>query len=201
MILKTFSDIITSLLPFWEDARFWVIARPLSGFAETFSQYIAEVQPGGGSDRPETDPAAQAVIFVVEGAMTLTLDGTAHEMETGGYAYLPPGSDWTIRNTGSAPVRFHWVRKAYQALDGLDAPEAFITNERDHDPIPMPDTNNAWATTRFVEPSDLRHDMHVNIVTFQPGDPLRRNPCDGAWALCAGGGLSAESGLGRGRGR
>jgi (S)-ureidoglycine aminohydrolase len=35
--------------------RAWVIARPLSGFAETFSQYIMEVQPGGGSDRPEQD--------------------------------------------------------------------------------------------------------------------------------------------------
>ncbi len=32
----TFSDIVTSFLPFWEKTRLWVIARPLSGFAETF---------------------------------------------------------------------------------------------------------------------------------------------------------------------
>jgi len=38
-------DIVTSLLPFWEKSRAWVIARPLSGFAETFSQYIMEVSP------------------------------------------------------------------------------------------------------------------------------------------------------------
>jgi len=25
------------------------------------------------------------------------------------------------------------------------------------------------ATTRFVDPADLRHDMHVNIVTFERG--------------------------------
>ena len=43
----TMSDIVASLLPFWDKARFWVLSRPLSGFAETFSQYIAEVQPGG----------------------------------------------------------------------------------------------------------------------------------------------------------
>ena len=42
------TDIVTSMLPFWEKSRFWVIARPLSGFAETFSQYIGEVAPGGG---------------------------------------------------------------------------------------------------------------------------------------------------------
>ena len=26
-----------------------------------------------------------------------------------------------------------------------------------------------WGTTRFVDPTDVRYDMHVNIVTFQPG--------------------------------
>jgi (S)-ureidoglycine aminohydrolase len=33
----------------------------------------------------------------------------------------------------------------------------------------MPETDGAWATTRFIDPDDLRHDMHVNIVTFAPG--------------------------------
>ena len=42
-------DIVASFLPFWENSRAWIIARPLSGFAETFSQYIVEVAPGGGS--------------------------------------------------------------------------------------------------------------------------------------------------------
>ena len=43
----TMRDIVTSYLPFWDNTRLWVIARPLSGFAETFSQYIVEVSPGG----------------------------------------------------------------------------------------------------------------------------------------------------------
>ncbi|MED5501357.1 MAG: (S)-ureidoglycine aminohydrolase, partial [Pseudomonadota bacterium] len=33
------SDIVTSFLPHWEKTRLWVLSRPLSGFAETFSQY------------------------------------------------------------------------------------------------------------------------------------------------------------------
>ncbi|GAW35767.1 hypothetical protein RA2_02834 [Roseovarius sp. A-2] len=165
----TFSDIVTSLLPFWDKARFWVIARPLSGFAETFSQYIAEVQPGGGSDRPETEPGTEAVLFVVEGALHLTIEGKAHDMAEGGYAYIPPGAAWTLRNHGDTAVRFHWLRKRYQWVDGLDAPEPLILNERDIAPTPMPDTNGVWATTRFVDPEDLRHDMHVTIVTLQPG--------------------------------
>ena len=71
-------DIVTSNLPFWEGTRLWVLARPLSGFAETFSQYIMEVQPQGGSDKPEPDSQAEGVLFIVEGELTLTLAGEHH---------------------------------------------------------------------------------------------------------------------------
>ncbi len=162
-------DIVTSFLPLWEKTRLWVIARPLSGFAETFSQYIMEVAPGGGSNTPEPDRSAEGVIFVVEGEITLSIAQATHILRAGGYAYLPAGSVWTLHNRGAGLAKFHWIRKAYEAVDGLDAPEAFVTNETLIDPIAMPDTGGAWATTRFVDPHDLRHDMHVNIVTFEPG--------------------------------
>ncbi len=162
-------DIVTSYLPFWERTRLWIIARPLSGFAETFSQYIMEVAPGGGSLKPEPDAAAEGVIFVVEGMLVLTMDGTRHDLGPGGYAYLPPGTDWSARNEDAEPVRFHWLRKAFEAVAGLEHPPAFVTNENKIAPITMPGTDGKWATTRFVDPADLRYDMHVNIVTFQPG--------------------------------
>lgn len=162
-------DIVTSNLPFWDKTRLWVLSRPLSGFAETFSQYIMEVGPGGGSERPEPDPGAEGVLFVVEGELTLTLSSEQHTMQPGGYAFIPPGSDWQVRNESAAPVRFHWVRKAYEFVEGIDVPKAFVTNENDIEPREMPDTEGRWATTRFVDPEDVRHDMHVNIVTFQPG--------------------------------
>ena len=166
---RTMTDIVTSYLPFWDATRLWVIARPLSGFAETFSQYIVEVGKGGGSERPEADPAAEAVLFVVDGAVRLTIDGAAHTLAPGGYAYLPPGAHWTLRNNRARPARFHWIRKAYQHVEGLDVPDAFVTNEQDIEAIPMPDTEGRWTTTRFVDIADLRHDMHVNIVNFEPG--------------------------------
>ena len=162
-------DIVTSSLPFWRNTRAWVLARPLSGFAETFSQYIMEVGPGGGSDKPEPDAGAEGVLFVVEGELTVTLAGTTHLMRPGGYAYIPPASAWSVKNEGREAVRFHWIRKAYEAVDGLDAPEAFVTSEQDIAPTPMPGTEGKWATTRFVDPEDMRHDMHVTIVTFEPG--------------------------------
>ncbi|MFD7076070.1 bifunctional allantoicase/(S)-ureidoglycine aminohydrolase [Nocardioides sp. NPDC059952] len=168
----TMRDIVTSKLPFWEGTRLWVIARPLSGFAETFSQYIVEVSPGGGSDKPELDPDAEGVLFVVEGALTLSVEGEKHDLTPGGYAFLPPGSTWTLHNTSDQVARFHWIRKAYQRVEGIEVPEAFVTNETDVEGGEMPGTNGAWKTQRFVDPDDVRHDMHVNIVSFEPGGAI-----------------------------
>ena len=163
------SDIVTSYLPFWEKTRLWVLSRPLSGFAETFSQYIMEVAPGGGSERPELDSGAEGALFVVEGELALTIGGNRHVMQAGGFAFIPPAAEWSVRNESGEPVRFHWIRKAYEFVDGIDVPEAFVTHECRHEPVPMPGTEGKWATTRFVDPADIRHDMHVTIVTFEPG--------------------------------
>ena len=165
-------DIVTSLLPFWDKTRAWVIARPLSGFAETFAQYIMEISPGGGSENPEPDPEAEGVIFIVEGELLLTLSGARHMLKPGGYAFIPPGSIWTVKNPSPAPVKFHWVRKAYEKVEGIEVPPAFVTSDGDVQPIAMPGTDGTWATTRFADPLDIRHDMHVNIVTFEPGGTI-----------------------------
>ena len=162
-------DIVTSALPHWKNTRAWILARPLSGFAETFSQYIMEVAESGGSTAPEPDNNAEGVLFIVEGEGTLKLGRTAHQLIAGSYAYLPAGTAWSFENTSKAPVRFHWIRKSYEAAKGIKAPKAFVTHESKAEVVEMPDTNGAWSTTRFVSPDDMAHDMHVNIVNFLPG--------------------------------
>ncbi len=164
-----FSDIVTSALPGWEKTRLWLIARPLSGFAETFSQYVMEVAPGGGSDAPDAEAGAEHWLFFTAGLATLTIGEDATEMEPGSYAYIPPETPWRLLVEGHAPARFHWLRKLYEPAPGLAAPEAFFTNEAELPIHWMPGTAERWGTTRFVEPDDLRHDAHVNIVTFEPG--------------------------------
>jgi (S)-ureidoglycine aminohydrolase len=164
-----FSDIVTSLLPGWQSTRAWIIARPMSGFSESFSHAILEVGAGGGSDIPEPEFGVQSVLFVTRGELWLSLDGDEHELAAGGYAYIPAGCTWQLHNGSTHPVHFHWIRKLYEPAPGIAPPTAFVTNERDILPVAMPDCDNRWATTRFVAPDDLAHDMHVNIVTFQPG--------------------------------
>ncbi|MFN3845028.1 MAG: bifunctional allantoicase/(S)-ureidoglycine aminohydrolase [Paracoccaceae bacterium] len=167
-----FSDIVTSFLPGWIQTRLWLIARPMSGFSETFSQYVMEVAPGGGSDTPDDEDGAEHWLFFTAGLATLTIDGTGYEMDAGGYAYIPAGRRWTLWAEGGAPARFHWLRKIYEPAPGMPAPDPILINERDVPLSIMPDTNGVWGTTRFADPADLRHDAHVNIVTFQPGGTI-----------------------------
>ncbi|WFU14618.1 bifunctional allantoicase/(S)-ureidoglycine aminohydrolase [Bradyrhizobium sp. CB3481] len=160
-------DIVTSYLPHCDRTRDWVLARPLSGFAETFSHYLVEVAPGGGSDMPEPDRDAEGVLFVVGGSWPQTCGSGARI--AAGWICLPP---CRLRMEAlQSPLQsgaFHWIRKLYQPVPGLAVPDVIFANEE-----AMIDADarhgERWATTRFVDPADLRHDMHVNIITFEPG--------------------------------
>ena len=165
-------DIVVSYLPYWDNTRLWVLARPLSGFAETFSHYLMEIAPAGGSDRPELDKEAEGALFVAGGNLILTLADGERELRPGSFAYMPPGCAWSIRNRGSSPAQVHWIRKLYQRVPGLADPEAIVINEDSVEPVAMPGTEGRWATTRFVDPADMRHDMHITIVTFEPGGTI-----------------------------
>ncbi|MBR0704116.1 (S)-ureidoglycine aminohydrolase [Bradyrhizobium diazoefficiens] len=165
-------DIVVSYLPHWHDTRVWVLARPLSGFAETFSHYLMEIAAGGGSDMPEPDDDAEGALFVAGGQLTLKLSEREFELRPGSFAYLPPRCAWSVRNRGEGPAQVHWIRKLYQRVPGLAAPEAIVVNEDTLEPVAMPGTEGRWATTRFVDPADMRHDMHITIVTFEPGGTI-----------------------------
>lgn len=163
------TDIVSSRLPFWNNALFWIMARPIAGFCSTFSHYLAEVEVGGGSSTPETEEGVESVLFVTAGHLSLTVNGEHHALECGGYAYLPPKAVWTIKNDGVSQAGFHWIRKPYEYVKGLDEPEVFVINEKDVEPTVLPNCGDGWSNKKFVEADDLRHDMHVNIVSFEPG--------------------------------
>ena len=162
-------DIVTSALPHWEQTRAWILARPMSGFAETFCQSILEVEPGGGSDYPEPDAQAEGAFFVMSGRIELRLIDRIESLSAGGFAWIAPGASYELRNTGDERAVFHWIRKAYQPVEGITPPQSFATHERAIPSVSMPDTADRWQTKRFIDPQEIAHDMHINIVTFEPG--------------------------------
>ena len=161
-------DIVTSVLPEWTGTRTWILNRPVAGGATTFAQYLLEVAPGGGSRAPEPELDVESFVFVLEGELTVRLLGREHVLTPGGFAYLPPEALWSAANDGDVPAKFSWIRKAYQPLAG-HIPEPVFGNEADLEPVGMPGTDNKWRTTRMIPVDDVAYDMHVNVVTFEPG--------------------------------
>ncbi len=162
-------DIVTSFLPGWNGARVWILARPLTGFAETFAQYAVEIGPGGGSPQGEPDDHAQAAIFVTHGTAQLTMGTEVRDLVPGSFAYIPAGPPWSFWNTGDDPCKFHWIRKPYEKIHGLNPPDFKVVHESEVEAAPMPDCGDLWATQRFADPFDMRYDFHINIVNFMPG--------------------------------
>lgn len=162
------TDIVTSVFPEWAGTRAWVINRPVAGGATTFAQSIVEVAPGGGSDRPEPQAEVESFLFVTRGELTVAIEGRTCVLAPGGYAYVPAGTPWAVRNEADGNAVFAWIRKRYEAIEG-HAPQPVTGNEKDIEPRVMPDTDGKWRTTRMLDPDDLAYDMHVNVVTFEPG--------------------------------
>ena len=166
---NTQRDIVTSFLPGWDRTRAWILARPMTGFAETFAQYAMEVAPGGGSMQPEPDVEAQAALFITHGTARLTLGRANIDLRPGHFVYLPRSAVWSLWNTGDEMLYFQWVRKRYCALPGVQPPEAIVVHESEVRASDMPDCDGKWATQRFFDPLNMAYDFHMNIVTFLPG--------------------------------
>ena len=164
-------DIVTSYFPDWELTRGWILARPLSGHTETFSYYVMDVSKGGGSKNPDRDERIESIIFVVEGNLLLKVNGADYQLKEGSYVFIPPGKKWEIVNLEKSNAKFHWVRKVFEKEVSLSVPEFFVINEKSVLDLEMPNDKD-WKTKRFVDPSDLRHDMHLNIVSFEPGSSI-----------------------------
>ena len=163
-------DIVASKLPGWINTRLWVLARPMSGFTTTFSQYVVEVEADGGTSTSENNGGTEAVLFVTHGHAEIEIGGSGtFALKPGSYAYLGPDSRWALGNSDRDKFVFHWIRKTYQPVPGIDAPSSFVTHVDDIAADHMHPDSNVWTTKRFVCPDDMSHDMHVNIVSFQPG--------------------------------
>lgn len=157
---------VVSRFPHWESTRGWILAKPIDGFSTTFAQYLMEVAEGGGSDTPEPESGVESFLFVLDGTMSLTLDGSSHTLTPGGYAFIPPDAAWSLRNADSGVLKFHWIRKAFENAFG-STPPAIVGNEQTTPRTGGPDSVS-WATC-LIPTDDTSYDMNVNIVTFQPG--------------------------------
>ena len=161
-ILQTPDTFVRIRLPGMERAMAIVHTSPAAG--ARFTEYTAEMESGGTLG----PTSAQRFLFVLNGTVTVTISGTAHALECGGYAFLPQGSDHSVHANHES--RIEVFEKPFIALENHPAPQAVLGNERDVTSQPL--MGDPDLQVRSLLPDSLAYDFAVNTMEYQPGAAL-----------------------------
>jgi (S)-ureidoglycine aminohydrolase len=154
---------VPSTLPSFDGAIAQVLTTPALG--AKFTEHELQVQPGGGTPEP-IDDGLEAFLFVLEGQFSLEVDGKKHKMAEGGFFWLPPDLPYSLKNSGESQTRALWLRRRYEAYEGIDIPDPIIANEKDVEPIP----EDTYYERHLIPYDDeLGFDMAFNLLLFEPG--------------------------------
>jgi uncharacterized cupin superfamily protein len=99
----------------------WVLVRKSLGL-EAFGINIVELPPGGSiPEHNELDRSQEEVFYVIEGAPTITVDGSDVQLGAGAFVRLDPEPLRTVRNDGDETARVLIISapttSGYEAMD------------------------------------------------------------------------------------
>jgi (S)-ureidoglycine aminohydrolase len=156
--LQTPDAFVRAALPGMRAATAIVHAGPATGAG--FTEYTAEVQSGGAL--ASTD--LQRFVYVLEGETELQ----GQRLTKGAYAYLPAGCACEVHALGAA--RLIVIEKPYQTLEGIEAPEVLIGDERGVERQAL--MGDPDLQCQVLLPESPQFDFAVNTMTFRPGATL-----------------------------
>ncbi len=163
--------ILRSRLPYFERTDVRVQTSPAMG--ARFAQIMLTIEPGGGTTSERND-GLEHFFYGLEGEAQLAIDGDSSELVAHGFAYVPAGRGWSLRVEGDSAARLIWIKRPYEAVDGIDLPGVL----RGHRDNVARDRNEGTDTEErdegrywqyLIGNGDLRMDMEVNILGFEPG--------------------------------
>lgn len=163
--LLTPDGIVSAVLPGWRCAAFYTMISPVMG--ARFSQYHVEFGPDGEGSGHTGD--REWVLYVTGGEIGLLADGQGDTLETGGYAYLPPGTSYRLVPPGAGAALLIFEKK-YQPLDGHPSPSLLVGREGGITGIPF--LGDPAAMLQVLLPDHPAFDLAVNIFKYAPGATL-----------------------------
>jgi (S)-ureidoglycine aminohydrolase len=153
-----------SVLPGWQGTRARVLTAPAMGAG--FVQMLLEIDAGGGGGQRLAE-RVEAFFYVLEGRCVVGADGRTHELSTGGFVYLVPGSAFTLCASGN--TRVLWIKKTHVAAEG-HAPREVAGHEQQIAGEAY--QGNPDLLLKKLLPDTPDFDMAMNIFTFQSGTAL-----------------------------
>jgi (S)-ureidoglycine aminohydrolase len=161
-LLHTPDTFVRTILPGMTRATAIVHISPAAGAG--FTQYTAEIEPGGALGAA----SAQRFLYILEGVADLATDNTFHSLVTGNYAYLPQGAAHTL--TAQESTRVVVIEKPYEPLPDTAPPSVYIAHEEKCLSVPLNDDPDLQV--RNLLPGSPAFDFAVNTMTYQPGAAL-----------------------------
>ncbi|MGI4796073.1 MAG: (S)-ureidoglycine aminohydrolase [Janthinobacterium lividum] len=157
--------VLKSRLPGWDGTTAYFLAAPSLGAG--FAQLILALDPGGGTAAPITSDV-QHFLYILSGTAILVLADVQHTLAPGGYAYIPPGTPFSLHNPGTVPARMLTLKKRYEAAPGLSPPPAY-TGQRDDAGMTNHTGFEGRGFLHLTGFGDMRHDFEMNLMFFDPG--------------------------------
>ena len=162
-LLLTPDTFVRTALPGMKKAEAIIHVGPALGAA--FTEYTAEFEEKG--ELGETP--AQRFLYVLEGSVTLEVQGSRHALTRRGYAYLP--QDCPHQFTAKDKSRAVVIEKQFQSVQAVKTPGLLVSNEDAVSSEPLDDDPDLQV--KHLLPEDPCFDFAVNSMTYQPGASLR----------------------------
>jgi (S)-ureidoglycine aminohydrolase len=163
--LRTPAGFVPSCLPGWTNVVPIVQISPAMG-AEFCQMQITFQKNGEGRGNTGQN---EYLAYVLLGKCSLALAGKKTTLSTGGFAFIPPQTDFHFTHP-SVGARLLIFEKKFEALAGYEKPGVVIGQEKAI--AGQPFLGNKDALLQVLLPDNPSFDMAVNIFTYQPGATL-----------------------------
>jgi (S)-ureidoglycine aminohydrolase len=133
-----------------------------------FGQYVVEIEPGGGT-RTALAPGFEHFVYVLAGSAVTMVESALEPLASGGFAYVPDGQPFVLRNESAEPGSVLWIKRRYEPVDGLERPLAYSGDRHE---VPEVEIAPGFLRRELGPADDPRHDFAVSILRFAPSAGL-----------------------------
>lgn len=155
---------VNSPLMGWRNASAVVHISP-EEMGARFVQYTATLDAEGASAPPAD--GVERFVYVLAGAVRLDVGGVRHELEAGGFAFLPADAEHQF--TAATGAKLEVFEKRYRPLH---APPPAVRVGHERDVAGDAFQGDPDLRLQVLLPVEPAFDMAVNRFSFQPGATL-----------------------------
>lgn len=157
--------LVNNQIPFFEKCNISIIASPKLG--ASFVKYLIDIEPEGKNTKGFGGDGIETFIFIREGKLDVTVDGTEYKLDEGGYVYCPPSLEMFFENSSNSNTKVILYKQRYIPVEGISEPWVVSNNINNLEESYYEDMKD--VTIIDLLPQDMAFDMNMHILTFQPG--------------------------------